>query len=66
VRAQTLGTLSHEDARREKEDNRWIRIIGGPLDLRVGSCIGASREKTRGFGRGDREIARSDIPTAGG
>jgi hypothetical protein len=66
VRAQTLGTPSHEDARREKEDNRWIRIVGGPLDLRVGSCIGASREKTRGFGHGDREIARSDIPTAGG
>jgi hypothetical protein len=32
----------------------------------VGSRIGASQEKAREFGRGDREIARSDIPTAGG
>jgi hypothetical protein len=66
VRAQVLGTPSHEDARREKEDNRWIRITGGPLDPHVGSCIGASQEKAREFGYGDREIARGDIPTAGG
>jgi hypothetical protein len=32
----------------------------------VGSRIGASQEKVREFGRGDREIARSDTPTAGG
>jgi hypothetical protein len=42
LRAQTFGTPSHEYARREKEDNRWIRITGGPLDLRVGSCLGTS------------------------
>jgi hypothetical protein len=42
VRAQVLGTLSHEDARSEKEDNHWIRIVGGPLDPHVGSCIGVS------------------------
>jgi hypothetical protein len=66
VKAQALGTPSHEDARREKEDNRWIRIAGGPLDPHVGSCIGTSREKTRGFGREDRDIARSEIPTVGG
>jgi hypothetical protein len=39
---------------------------GEPLDPHVGSRIGASQEKAREFGRGDREIARSDIPTAGG
>jgi hypothetical protein len=36
------------------------------LDPHVGSRIGASQEKAREFGRRDREIARSDIPTAGG
>jgi hypothetical protein len=66
VRAQTLGTLSHEDARHNKEDNRWIRIVGGSLDLHAGSCIGTSQEKVREFGHGDREVARNDIPTAGG
>jgi hypothetical protein len=39
---------------------------GEPLDPHEGSRIGASQEKAREFGRGDREIARSDIPTAGG
>ena len=39
---------------------------GEPLDPHVGSRIGASQEKAREFGRGDREIARSDTPTAGG
>jgi hypothetical protein len=37
-----------------------------PLDPHVGSHIGASQEKARELGRGEREIARSDIPTAGG
>jgi hypothetical protein len=32
--------------------------MGGPLDPHVGSCIGASREKAREFGHGDREVAR--------
>jgi hypothetical protein len=36
------------------------------LDLHVGSRIGASQEKAQEFGCGDREIARSDIPIAGG
>jgi hypothetical protein len=40
--------------------------VGGPLDPHVGSCIRASQEKAREFGRGDHEIARSDIPTIGG
>jgi hypothetical protein len=52
VRTQVLGTPSHEDARREKEDNRWIQIVGGPLDLHVGSCIGASREKAENLATG--------------
>jgi hypothetical protein len=47
VRAQVLGIQSHEDARSEKVNSRWIQIAGGPLDLHVGSCIGASREKAR-------------------
>jgi hypothetical protein len=50
VRAQVLGIQSHEDARREKVNSRWIQIAGGPLDPHVGSCIGASREKARGLG----------------
>jgi hypothetical protein len=58
VKAQAFGTQSHEDARREKEDNHWIQIVGGPLDPHVGSCIGTSREKTREFGHGNREVAR--------
>jgi hypothetical protein len=39
--------------RHEKEDKRWIRITGGPLDLRMGLCIGTSRkdcEKSRNIG----------------
>jgi hypothetical protein len=32
VRAQTLGTPSHKDARSEKEDIHWIWVAGGPLD----------------------------------
>jgi hypothetical protein len=39
---------------------------GEPLDPHEGSRIGASQEMAREFGRGDHEIARSDIPTAGG
>jgi hypothetical protein len=66
VSAQVLGTPSHEDARSEKKNSHWIWITGEPLDLHVGSCIGVSREKTRGFGHGDRDIAISDIPTVGG
>jgi hypothetical protein len=66
VRTQTLGIPSREDARSEEEDNRWIWILGGPLDPHVGSCIGASQEKDREFGYGDRDIARGDILTAGG
>jgi hypothetical protein len=66
VSAQVLGTPSHEDARSEKKNSRWIWITGEPSDLHVGSCIGVSREKTRGFGHGDRDIAISDIPTVGG
>jgi hypothetical protein len=38
---------------------------GKPLDPHVGSRIGALQEKAREFGRRDREIARSDTPTAG-
>jgi hypothetical protein len=34
------------------EDNRWIRIMGGPLDPLVGSCIRASREKARELATG--------------
>jgi hypothetical protein len=61
VRAQILGTPSREVARSEKENSRWIRIAGGPLDPHVGSCIGASREKAREFGHGGREL-REAIP----
>jgi hypothetical protein len=66
LKAQTLGIQSHEDARSEKVNIRWIRIIGGPLDPHVGLRIGASQEKAREFGRRDHEVVRSDIPTAGG
>jgi hypothetical protein len=58
VRAQVLGIQSHEDARSEKVNSRWIQIAGGPLDPHVGSCIGASREKARELGHGNREVAR--------
>jgi hypothetical protein len=64
VRTRVLGIQGHEDARSEKEDSRRIWNIGGPLDLHVGSCIGASQEKTREFGYGDREVVRGDILTA--
>jgi hypothetical protein len=40
----SIGTQSHEDARSEKEDNRWIQNTGGPLDPHVGSCLGTSRK----------------------
>jgi hypothetical protein len=66
VRVQVLGIQSHEDVISEKEDNHYIRNTRGPLDPHVGSCIGASCEKARDFGYGDREIARGDILTAGG
>jgi hypothetical protein len=42
VRAQALGTQSHEDTRIEKKNNHWIWIIGEPSDLHAGSCIGVS------------------------
>jgi hypothetical protein len=42
VRSQPLGTLSHEDVRREEVGSRWIRIVEGPLDPHVGSYIRAS------------------------
>jgi hypothetical protein len=58
VRAQTLGTPSHEDARHEKVNSHWIQIVGGPLDPHVGSCIGASQEKARELGHGNREVTR--------
>jgi hypothetical protein len=32
VRTQTLGAPSHEDAKSEKKDSRWIWVIGGLLD----------------------------------
>jgi hypothetical protein len=66
VRAQVLGTQSHEDTRSEKKNSHWIWIRGEPSDLHVGSCIGVSREKTRGFGHEDRDIVISDISTVGG
>jgi hypothetical protein len=58
VRAQVLGTTSHEDARSEKMNSRWIWIAGRPLDPHVGSCIGASREKARELGHGNHEVVR--------
>jgi hypothetical protein len=45
VRAQPLGTSSHEEARRKEVDSRWIWIAEGPLDPHMGSYIGASQEK---------------------
>jgi hypothetical protein len=58
VRAQVLGIQIHEDARIEKVNIRWIRITGGLLDLHVGSCIRASREKARELSHGNRKVAR--------
>jgi hypothetical protein len=43
-------------------DNRWIHIVGGPLDLDAGLCIGTSGEKTQGFGHRDCEVARKRYP----
>lgn len=36
--------------------------MGRPLDPHVGSCIGASREKAREFGRRNHEVVSSEIP----
>jgi hypothetical protein len=62
----SIGYSKSRRRESEKKNSRWIWIIGEPSDLHVGSCIGVSREKTRGFGHGDRDIAISDIPTVGG
>jgi hypothetical protein len=62
VKAQAFGTKSHEVASKREKDSRWIRITGGPLDPREGSCLGTSQEEVREFWRGDREVARRRYP----
>jgi hypothetical protein len=71
-RSRELGSSQGEEPkhwvlqvtrREEREgDSHWIQIVGGPLDLHVGSCIGTSQEKVREFGHGDREVARRRYP----
>jgi hypothetical protein len=58
----SIGHSKSRGCEAREKDSHWIQIIGGPLDLRGGSCLRTSQEKVREFGRGDREIARRCYP----
>jgi hypothetical protein len=55
----SIGYSKSRGREKREKDNRWIRIVGGPLDLHVGSCIGdLARKGSRIWLRGSRDCER--------